>query len=754
MGYEKKYYFFKKSIVASAFLLPIIAFSADDENSSKSYKLDTIEVSSVKNTAIYAEPQENSKSANVLTKNALNRVGGPAQTNYYKAIDMLPGVNIQTADAFGISNGQNIKIRGKSSFHVGRTIEDVPLTGIVGTNGMGGGELFDMENISEISVYKGAIPSDKGFSLSTSTGVVDAGILKPADKLELSLKQSVGSDNFRRTFMRIDSGKLPSDSSFFISYSNTAGDKWKGEGGSPDGKENVNFGFTQKVSDIVTANVYAAYSSVKMHNYRSLTYAQAKDLGKYYDLDYNKKFTNSAAENSLYYDYNKQEFESYAVVGDIKIRLADSVFLTLKPHYWKEDGWTLTGSSGKLTLWDIVHEQYGMLSKIDARVFDTDITFGHSFMNMEAPPPPVYQKQYTVSNTGALSGYTYKTLSKQSDNILNTYFITAAKRFSDLTVSGGFKYLVWDTASLQYYSNTSTLSGNLSYDQALSAAVIDPRQHVSSQTYTRVLPNISFDYKINQQLSTAFQYSKTYGRPDWGPQASAYQSASAAFKATHTMQDIFNVLKPEMADNYELSATYNSNSMHLKPVLFYSVYTDKEVSIYDASAGQRYNVSSSKAHAYGVEAEMAYSPWSDLSIFCSPSYTMSKLDNDTVIPNQTLATKGKQLPDIPKLLVKLGATYQDGGFALTPVVRYSDGRYGDAINNEKVDAYTVVDLHASYGIKNMFAAKEVSFNASLLNIFNKKYVGVISSNDLTLDGSTSYMPGAPFAAMFSVSAKF
>jgi len=747
---------FMISCITASLLLPFYSLMANETNSSKSYTLEGVEVNyQVQDYSIYADAPENAKSTNTLSKKSLNTIGGPAQTNYYKAIDFLPGVNVQTSDALGISNGQNIKIRGKSSFHVGRTVEDLPLTGIVGTNGIGGGELFDMENVSELNVYKGAIPSDKGFSLSTSTGVVNANLLSPSDDFEFSIKQSLGSDNFRRTFGRVDSGKLPTDSSFYVSYSNTAGDKWKGEGGAPDGKENVNFGYKQNFGNTISANLYAAYSKIKLHNYKSLTYAQASDLDTNYDVDYNSELTNSASANGQYYDYNRQDFQSRAVIADIKAKLADNVILTVKPHYWNEDGYTLTGSGTTLTKWDIVHEQYGLLTKIDAYLYDTDISFGHSYMNMEAPPPPVYQKKYTVTNTGALTNYTYKTLSEQSNNILNTYFVTAAKSFDAFTLSGGLKYLVWDTANLQYFSNTSTLSGDLSYEEALANAIADPRQHVSSQTYKRALPNLSLDYKISSNLSSALQYSKTYGRPDWGPQATAYQGASAAYKSTHTMQDMFDVLKPEIADNFELSATYTGNNIHFKPVLFYSLYTDKELNIYDTVAAQSYNISSGKAHAYGVEAELSYAPLPELSLFCSPSYTVSEYDNDTVVSaTQTLATDGKQLPDIPKLLVKLGATYQNHDFSLTPVVRYSDSRYGDAINTQKVGSYTVADLHASYSLKNVLSTKEISLNASLLNIFNEKYIGIISSNDFTLNGATSYSAGAPFTAVFSVNARF
>ncbi len=745
------------SAVALFYITPNIVFGSSDNNTTATYTLDTVDISyREQGNSIFAKEPINAVSTNTLTKKTLNKMGGPAQTNYYKAIDLLPGINVQTADATGVSSTQNIKVRGKSSFHIGRTVEDLPLTGIVGTNGIGGGELFDMENVSELNVYKGAVASDKGFSLSTSGGVVNANLLPASNDFGVQLKQTIGSDNFRRTFGRVDSGKIFDDSAFFLSYSNTSGEKWKGEGDSPDGKTNVNFGYTTYFGDKVSAKLYAAYSKVKLHDYRSLTYAQANDLGSFYDFDYNTKLTSGATDNDKYYDYNRQEYESWATIADIKIELAENAILTFKPHYWTEDGYRLfSGGSNKVIRWDIGHEQYGLLSKIDAYVLDTDIAIGHSYLNMEAPPPPVYRKIYGLDSNGKVASSSYHTLSEQSNNILNTFFITAAKNIDDITISGGFKYLIWKTANLQYFKDIGSISGDLSYNEAIGIATPDSRESVDSQTYHRILPNISFDYKINSNLSTAIQYSKTYGRPDWGPQAVAYQKASAAYKAANTMQDMFDKLKPEMADNFELSATYNSDKFHFKPVLFYSRYTDKELNIYDDVAQQRYNISSGKAHAYGAEAEFSYQATNELSLFCSPSYTISKYDDDTKVSStQTIQTKGNELPDIPNLLVKLGATYEINSLNVSPVIRYSDFRYGDALNSEKIDSYTTVDIHASYAWKNVFSLKEVALNVSVLNLLDKKYIGIIQSNDFTLDNQTSYMPGAPLSAFISIEGKF
>ncbi|MDY0123367.1 TonB-dependent receptor [Sulfurimonas sp.] len=748
--------FIHVSYIASILLLSSNNLLAEEKTASKVYTLDGVEaVYEQQENSIYAKEPVNAVSTNTLTKKALDNIGGPAQSNYYKALDILPGVNVQTADMSGIG-AQNIKVRGKSSFHIGRTIEDLPLTGVVGANAIGGGELFDMENLSELNLYKGAVASDKGFSLSTSGGVINANLLSPSKDFGGSIKQSFGSNNFLRTFGRIDSGKLSTDSSFFLSFSNTSGDKWKGEGGSPDGKQNFNLGYTQNFGDKVTANIYAAYGKIKTHDYRSLSFAQASDLDTYYKYDFNSKLTSGATDNDKYYDYNRQEYESYAIIADIKAVIADEAILTIKPHYWAEDGYRLySAGSNKITRWDIEHEQFGLLTKIDAYIGGTEFTIGYDFLNMEAPPPPVYRKDSLLDASGNQLPSYYSTLSKQTDNLLHTFFVSGVKSIDNFTFSGGLKYLIWKTADLQYYENINTLPGTLSYDEAISAATPAVRENVKSQTYHRVLPNISLDYKFDNLLSSALQYSKTYGRPDWGPQAVAYQKASVTYKANHTMQDMFDMLKPEMADNFELSMTYNNKNLHFKPVLFYSIYTDKELNIYDAEAGQRYNISSSEAHAYGAEAELSYQATPTLSLFCSPSYTISKYDSDTVISaTQTVKTDGNQVPDIPKLLVKLGMTYETGDFFISPIVRYSDSRYGDAENTQKVDAYSVVDIHAGYNLKNVLSLKEVSLNASLLNVFDEKYIGIISNNDFSLNNTTSYMSGAPFAAVISLSAKF
>lgn len=105
------------SYVTSIVLLSHNNLSAEDMTTmSKIYTLDGIEaVYEQKENSIYAKEPVNAVSTNTLTKKALDNIGGPAQSNYYKALDILPGVNVQTADMSGIG-AQNIKLEGKALF--------------------------------------------------------------------------------------------------------------------------------------------------------------------------------------------------------------------------------------------------------------------------------------------------------------------------------------------------------------------------------------------------------------------------------------------------------------------------------------------------------------------------------------------------------------------------------------------------------------------------------------------------------------
>ena len=67
-----------------------------------------------------------------VSRDGVRLIATPGQTNSFLAINMLPSVNVQTTDPYGLSSQFSVNIRGKTAFHLGRTVEDLPINGISG----------------------------------------------------------------------------------------------------------------------------------------------------------------------------------------------------------------------------------------------------------------------------------------------------------------------------------------------------------------------------------------------------------------------------------------------------------------------------------------------------------------------------------------------------------------------------------------------------------------------------------------------
>ena len=143
-----------------------------------------------------------------ITKKGLEAQGTKATVSVYEAINILPGLSVESPDPYGLAAEQkNIRIRGVRGYSGAMTVEGVPNWG---GNPMGPREyIYDSENFQSIAVYKGAVPADLG------TGVGARG----------------GANEYNRTFLRLDSGTLPRiGTGLSLSYSYTDAEKWKGPG--------------------------------------------------------------------------------------------------------------------------------------------------------------------------------------------------------------------------------------------------------------------------------------------------------------------------------------------------------------------------------------------------------------------------------------------------------------------------------------------------------------------------------------------
>jgi len=98
----------------------------------------------------------------------------PAVSSVWEAIGVLPGIQVESVDPYGLSAEQrNIRVRGVRGSLGALTLEGVPN---YGGNPIGPRDyLYDMENIQSISVFKGAVPGDIG----TGAALAGGGVRRP-----------------------------------------------------------------------------------------------------------------------------------------------------------------------------------------------------------------------------------------------------------------------------------------------------------------------------------------------------------------------------------------------------------------------------------------------------------------------------------------------------------------------------------------------------------------------------------------------
>jgi len=738
-------------LVAGYLLATAPGWPASAAEAADTVQLDSVSVTEQRHPALIEPLQDATSTQETIAKEALDLLLGPAQTGSYKAFSMLPAVNEQSADAFGLALGKTMRIRGSyEGDGFLRNIEGLP----VSSHG-GGGDFIDFENVASVSSYRGGMPVADSLGVRNLTGLMDLSLLWPKEKLGASIKQSFGSEGFLRSYARIDSGLLPSGTKMFASYSWTTADKWRGSGGSPDDRQNVEVGFSQQFGSKVKVDLFGIYHELDQHDFRGLTYAQASDLGTYSKYDYNATRTGVAATDANYFDFYKQHYRDAMVLANIEVRPTTDSKLTIKPYYWNDEGYRLMGRSNGYARLDINPQQYGFTAQYDLPVPVVDTSIGYWFMaGTDTLPPPLSQKLY--NGDGVFQNWTL--LAKIDDRVYHSPYLNLKKAFDNLEIMAGVRYSLRVNPKTTFYRTTGL--PDASYDDIFKYnPQIDPDMQIAERTWEDWLPSIGLNYRLTPDLSAYASYAKAYNYDAWAGQISAYSNNRAAFTAAGiSFDDIWGKLQPESLDNFDLGLRYRHGDWSVSPTLYYTLHRHKTVTVYDPAVGVSYLQSNADATSYGAELEISGRPvprYRPLSFYLSGSWSRHEFDNDiTTASNRVAQIKGKQVPDTPEWMFKFGPTWESYGFSVTPLVRYVGTRYGDTENKEKVEDYAVVDLHMSYTVRDVVPFRKLAVGVDIVNLFDERYVGQINTSDFALNNNVNYYPGAPFTVMSSVTAEF
>lgn len=327
----------------------------------------------------------------------------------------------------------------------------------------------------------------------------------------------------------------------------------------------------------------------------------------------------------------------------------------------------------------------------------------------------------------------------------------------DFIYSAGVRHLTFKLGELRSYTNGTNAATSQNYDTAISAGTLDPWASVAAKYFREWLPSAYLGYNVSKEATLYVDYTRTYGLdvnlfPTYVQQRQSFVSKGVS------LQSLWHELELETANNFDLGVKYKIGDICLNPNAFVSVVNNKQARIYDALYNVTYPYNAADAMAYGAEIAVSGPLSKSWDFLVALSYNKYYFTEDLrTASNTTTPSDGNQVPDAPKYMAKAALSYKIEGLTLTPSVRSMSERYGDVLNNEEIDASTIVDFDMSYVFKKVLGAKSVELRLTATNLFNQEDISVINTADDALaatNTAATYQTGAPFGVFANINFKF
>ena len=298
-------------------------------------------------------PEESPKARSSVNKDFIDKQGA---ANPYQLINLLPGVNSYGQDSTGLFGG-NIRVRGFNSDQIGLTINGAPV------NDSGNFALFpqeytDIENTCSIFVTQGSTDTDAPH-VGASGGNIGIQSCQPKDEMGGLVTSSIGSDSFRRNFVRLDSGKIIYDMvKFYVSQSHAEADKFRGQGSA--NRDHTDFGLRVDLGKGSFIDSTFLYNKAINNNYRAVSKGDLNNQGYYTDFQtigpVHQPARNGTAQNDAtyapnvanyifntqpgggtangYYGYQLNPFKNYIATTNAHWQIAPTLNVEVRPYMW------------------------------------------------------------------------------------------------------------------------------------------------------------------------------------------------------------------------------------------------------------------------------------------------------------------------------------------------------------------------------------------------------------------------------------
>ena len=715
-----------------------------------------------------------------------------------KAVEKLPGVSFQSADAFGAYEwSTRISIRGFDQSRLGFTLDGVPLGDMSygNYNGLHISRAIASEDIGSVELAQGA-GSLSTASTSNLGGTLQFFSRRPTDDFGVQTDVTGGSDNMYRVFGRLDTGAIEALGGLkaYVSVADQKADKWKG--GSKQKQRQYDGKVELPLGETGTLTAFWDHSERREQDYQDMSFDMIKRLGSNWD--------------NFQPDWAKAI--GVATVLNNPANYAGATPL-LSGGYWTGVGTNPYAAYGVATPDDAYYAGAGirdddvyavtLKEKLGALHFDLTgyghqnqgqglwytpytVSPGYGTPGSNAAPLSIRTTEYDIDRKGLIGNATYDI----GDHQIGAGFWTEdndfhqARRFYAETLDHPSRnpldfqsnpFLTsWD-----YKFNTKTTTGYLQDVWAINEALkvnfgfkaMKVENKVSTvagnpmngkiESKESFLPQVGVVYKLDNGVEFFGGYTK-----NMAAFVSAATSGPFASQNQTVVDYVSKNLQPETSKTFEGGARYH-NSRFQGVVALYHVKFDNRLD--SASTAPPIlglpavlsNVGS--VTTKGVEVAGEYRLTDTWSVYGAYTYNDSKYDDDVPGAGGLVAmhTKGKDVVFTPKNLVKAELKYDNGGFYSRLGVSYVGSRWYTFENNGgDVDSYTVADLTVGYRFQGAQGSllHNLEIQGNITNLTDEDYISTVGSGGpAKADPSGTAMtllPGAPRQAYVTIKKRF
>lgn len=721
------------------------------------------------------------------TGNAIQKIDlqvTPSGTSPLRAIERLPGVNMQGADPFGLYEwATRVTMRGFQSAQVGQTFDGITLGDMSygNFNGLNIGRAIDADNLADATVTQGT--GALGTASSNNLGgVVQYTSDDPSNERRGSLRQMFGQAAARRTGGRFDTGLLQAGNNAFkgyVSFSRYDTDKWKGSGErfSPasaglfgqngfigDAGEQWMDQVNLKAQYLFGASKLTAYynfADKTEADYVDLTLARFNTLGRDHDHFANWQAAQRQAQISgqedqaYFHSAQGARRDHFGYLGG-DFQLGERAMLSIKPYFHTNEGagdWHAPNYGSIAFSPDPIYfrqTQYdtrriGVTARAKATFGPNELEGGTWIENNEAN---IRRVAWRMRNFAAGPEVDF-------NNVLRLFFDrtgdigtrTVYLQNTNTLASNKLKL----TYGAKYLRINADFTNNGNTEPTAGSAPDVTRPNVSIPTDGGILPQAGAVYAPNDRMQFFANYSQNVNAYPYSPQSGVYNTNPTAFQFFKDNTD------PEKAHTYELGLRTRTARVEASLALYNIDYRNRLIGVavcpLTATCVSSFaNVGSVTTR--GAEGLLSLRLAEGLSWTTAASYNSSKIDDDYNNGTTVIPSAGKQVVDAPKVLFNTSMRLVKRGFTGSVAARHVGERFFSILNDIAAPSYSTVDLSAGYTIKPR-GLKALTFQVNALNLLDEEFISTVGTGGFSVRGDLeTLMTGQKRLVFFGINTTF